>query len=48
MSHIGFGKYCEWTYISIEFACSFCLSHTNSLNLRLTQEIFLVKHTLLV
>ena len=39
-------RYC--TYISIEFACSFCLSHTNSLYLLLTLEIFLVKQTLSV
>jgi len=36
------------TYISWEFACSFCLSQTNSLNLLLTIEIFLVKHKLSV
>ena len=41
-------KSSKCTYISIEFACSFCLSHTNSLYLLLTLEIFLVKHTLLV
>lgn len=36
------------THISWEFACSFCLSHTNSLYLRLTLDTFLVKHTLSV
>lgn len=35
-------------YIGMEFAWSFCLSHTNSLYLLLTHEIFLVKHTLVV
>lgn len=38
----------KWAYISSEFACSFCLSQTNSLYLLLTLEIFLVKHTLSV
>lgn len=38
----------KYTYISCEFACSFCLSHTNSLYLLLTLEFFLVKHTLSV
>lgn len=35
-------------YIGMELALSFCLSHTNSLYLLLTHEIFLVKHTLVV
>lgn len=34
--------------MSSELACSVCRSHTNSLNLLLTLEIFLVKYTLSV
>lgn len=41
-------KHSKWAYMSIEFSRSLCLSHTNSLYLLLTLEIFLVKHTLLV
>lgn len=35
-------------YIGMEFAWSVCLSHTNSLYLLLTHDIFLVKHRLVV
>lgn len=42
-SHTGKGA-----YISRELAWSFCRSHTNSLYLLLTLEIFSVKHMLLV
>lgn len=44
---MSFG-YRKGAYISWELAWSFCRSHTNSLYLLLTLEIFSVKHTLLV